>query len=97
VVRAEGKESDVSTTNSYWRRQAALAIVEAHAALPDDCTLAERKKAIDAAYPFGQRKYHPYKMWLLERRLYLIHHGERPASKAIQESPLERMMRRSGA
>lgn len=25
------------------------------------------KRAIDAAYPFGQRSCHPYKMWLEER------------------------------
>lgn len=24
--------------------------------------------AIDAAYPFGERAYHPYKVWLVERR-----------------------------
>lgn len=26
--------------------------------------------AVDAAYPFGERKYLPYKMWLLERKLF---------------------------
>lgn len=25
---------------------------------------------VDAAYPFGQRKYEPYKAWLKERRLF---------------------------
>ena len=27
--------------------------------------------SIDAAYPFGERKYSPYKMWLKVRRDYL--------------------------
>jgi len=29
----------------------------------------ELLRRIDAAYPFGERRYHPYKMWLEERRL----------------------------
>lgn len=32
--------------------------------LDDAATL----KHVDAAYPFGERAYHPYKMWLSERR-----------------------------
>lgn len=27
---------------------------------------AELKKLLSAAYPFGERAYHPYKMWLKE-------------------------------
>lgn len=34
-------------------------------------------KAIDAAYPFWYRKYHPYKMWLKERRLAMVALGLR--------------------
>jgi hypothetical protein len=45
-------------------------IAEVHARLPADITLAERKKAIFAAYPFGERNYHPYKMWLKAQREY---------------------------
>jgi len=26
----------------------------------------ERQKALKEAYPFGERKYHPYKVWLNE-------------------------------
>lgn len=28
----------------------------------------ELLKLVDAAYPFGQRQYHPYKVWLSERK-----------------------------
>lgn len=78
----------------YWQLAAELAIREAHEALPENATLAERKAAIDAAYPFGPRKYHPYKMWLKQRRAYLSKYGYISKSKALQESPLERLMRR---
>lgn len=31
--------------------------------------------AIDKAYPFGFRDYHPYKMWLIERRAAMVKLG----------------------
>lgn len=31
-------------------------------------TNAELLKLVDAAYPFGEREHHPYKVWLSERR-----------------------------
>ena len=81
-------------SRSYWRQQAAAAIREAHAAVPEGADIKERMKAIDAAYPFGQRKYHPYKMWLIERAEYLGAYGHNPKPKAVHESPLERLMGR---
>lgn len=35
----------------------------------------QRLKMVDAAYPFGERAYHPYKMWLKVRRSLLVGHG----------------------
>lgn len=29
------------------------------------------RKALKAAYPFGERKYHPYKIWLSEIQVQL--------------------------
>lgn len=37
----------------------------------DQTPRAEILDAIDAAYPFGQRTMHPYKQWLVERRLLI--------------------------
>lgn len=55
---------------SEWRKHAAYTIREAisncKTSNPGDI-----KKAIDAAYPFGVRAYHPYKIWLSERRIAL--------------------------
>ena len=38
-------------------------------------TPAQTAKEIDAAYPFGQRKHHPYKVWLRERKSFFAKHG----------------------
>jgi len=54
---------------SSWRQIAQKTIAEvinASGHYPDG--IAEMIKEIDAAYPFGERRYHPYKMWLKERR-----------------------------
>lgn len=59
-----------------WRLEARAAIQRAHAAVPDGASLAERKAAIDAAYPFGTRDCYPYKAWLVERREYLRRYGK---------------------
>lgn len=79
---------------SYWRAQARQAIYDADATVPDGADTKTRKRIIDAAYPFGQRKYHPYKMWLKERALYLEQCEPQTASWASHETPLERMKRR---
>jgi hypothetical protein len=81
---------------SRWADAARETIQTVHAALPDTATLAERRKAIDAAYPFGMRQYSPYKSWLKARREYLVRFGYVPRNSP-PESPLERMMRRAGA
>lgn len=55
---------------STWRaesRQIMARIASENPALKT----AELLKLIDAAYPFGQRKYWPYKQWLLERRAWI--------------------------
>jgi hypothetical protein len=50
---------------SYWRSKAApiiTRVLEETKGKPD----AEIRKALHDAYPFGPRKYHPYKIWLDE-------------------------------
>lgn len=79
----------------YWSDTAHRVIQEVHAGLLESATLAERRKAVDAAYPFGERAYGPYKAWLRARRWYLARYGYQPKSKALVESPMERMMRRA--
>lgn len=50
---------------SYWRVQAAPII---RRVLTETTGKSEReiRAALKAAYPFGPRKYHPYKIWLSE-------------------------------
>jgi hypothetical protein len=80
---------------SHWSDAARRTIQEVHRGLPENATLAERQAAIDAAYPFGERAYSPYKTWLRARREYLFRYGYQPKGKPLVESPLERMMRRA--
>lgn len=68
--------------SSNWRLAARSAIQGAIASLPPDCDRTELKKAIDAAYPFGSRENHPYKIWLSERKAFFIQLGIIPAPPA---------------
>ena len=77
-----------------WADEARRTIQEVHRSLPEGATLADRIKAVDEAYPFGERAYSPYKTWLKARREYLCRYGYQPKGKKIIESPLERMIRR---
>jgi hypothetical protein len=52
-------------SDSRWRNHAAPIIARVIAAHPDADERALRK-LISAEYPFGQRAYHPYKIWLDE-------------------------------
>lgn len=54
---------------SRWKRGARrviVAVIEASGEVSPSALLA----AVDHAYPFGQRKYEPYKCWLAERKLF---------------------------
>lgn len=82
--------------DSNWRLTARAAIQNAIASLPPNASPQQIKKAIDAAYPFGMRKYHPYKIWLSERKAYLLILGvpvparkkepEQSDSKGVQQT-----------
>ena len=52
--------------------------------IPADTPFKERKALIDAAYPFGERAYWPYKAWLKARKTYLAKHDP----SAPKPSPL---------
>jgi len=81
---------------SCWRAEADATIAGVHSLLPFDVSLSDRTKAIDAAYPFGVRQYHPYKIWLDARAKYLVQYGHvsrhkaNAAGRLAMLSPLER-------
>lgn len=58
---------------SRWRQEARAVMIRVvreqrdAGLLNDDVALL---RAVDAAYPFGEREHLPYKMWLLERKLF---------------------------
>jgi len=58
-----------------WYQKAQSVIADVHKSLPKDASLTDRGKALRDAYPFGQRRYHPYKMWCKAQREYLALYG----------------------
>lgn len=54
-----------------WSHIARATIEKVAATLPDDMPFKDRKAAISAAYPFGERQYWPYKAWCKARKTYL--------------------------
>lgn len=79
-------------SESHWRKTSAAIIANALAATQGQ-PLAKRIAAIDAAYPFGERRYHPYKMWLAERRVALDTiegYGKRPGRDDVDVCAIAR-------
>lgn len=56
---------------SEWRTRARQIIADVLNALPADATLKQKRKALQDAYPWGEREHHPYKMWLKEQAIAL--------------------------
>lgn len=54
-----------------WSKISRETIAEVAKTVPETATLRERKAAIFAAYPFGERAYWPYKAWCKAQREYL--------------------------
>jgi hypothetical protein len=57
-------------TESHWRRKAKTVITKVISEVGGE-DLKKLKRAISAAYPFGPRKMHPYKIWLDEVKFQL--------------------------
>lgn len=74
---------------SDWPTLARKAIRAVHDTLPPGTSLAARMAAIDAAYPFGERRHYPYKIWCRERRRYLIPYGYVPQNHAAGPGPVD--------
>lgn len=54
-----------------WSDKARETIARVHGSLPEGAPFKERKAAVKAAYPFGERSYWPYKAWCKAQREYL--------------------------
>lgn len=77
----------------HWRRTSAeiiAGVLKANEGRPE----AEIRKAISEAYPFGQRKYHPYKIWLSEiarqmgkNQMFKLRHPGRRQLMSIDPDP----------
>lgn len=76
-----------------WQAMSWEVINDTDQSIPSTATLQERAKAIRDAYPFGERKFHPYKVWLKAQRAYLARF--RKSSSDINPAhltPLEKLL-----
>lgn len=73
-----------------WSDHARAVIAHVHATLPDDMPFKERKKAIRAAYPFGERAYWPYKAWNKAVREYLRRYDPKTPPPPLVREMLQR-------
>lgn len=72
-------------SESHWRNTAAPIIAKVIAEHQGDAK--GMRKALRDAYPFGQRKYHPYKIWIDEVARQL---GRKPKLGTVGRRTLER-------
>ena len=70
---------------SAWHDKAYVAIYTAHSGMRHDVSFKDRKKRIDDAYPFGERKHFPYKAWLKERKAYLFKYDPKNAGPLFHD------------
>lgn len=69
-----------------WRQKAKPIIAAVIAAHP--LAGPERDKAMFDAYPFGERQYHPYKIWLDEIKAQTGRKGENTAQRKEREGQM---------
>ena len=66
-----------------WYLKARSVIAKLDADMPEKLTFQERKKLVQAAYPWGARENHPYKAWCKAQREYLARFDNRPMSDGL--------------
>lgn len=70
---------------SRWRARSRAVIAAAIAAYEGDVAdVSALRKHISAAYPFGPREHHPYKIWLSEVAATLKRLRSEPARPQVQ-------------
>lgn len=69
-----------------WTDRAFKHIAQLDAELGPDASYEERRAALRAGYPFGERKGWRYQAWLTAQREYLSRHDNRPLTQ--KDAPL---------
>lgn len=52
---------------SFWQREARKVVQRVMAELAPNATRKDAERALREAYPFGEREYWPYRVWLREQ------------------------------
>lgn len=69
---------------SYWRTHS-QEVIKKVIAENKGKSEAEIKKTISEAYPFGERKYHPYKIWLDEVKIQIGKKKKHPYRQPLRK------------
>lgn len=76
---------------SRWSDIARETVARVHASLPEGVSFKDRKAAIKASYPFGERNYWPYKAWCKAQREYLRRYDPKaPTPPLVREMLADR-------
>jgi len=70
------------TQKSLWRLKSRAVILQVIADNPD-ADPAKLRMLVSQAYPFGERRYHPYRIWLSEVKR-LLGSKERPQPTSVR-------------
>lgn len=81
---------DDMATTWYQIAERTIKDVQRQAAAEGITNATEILRLVDAAYPFGQRKYHPYQQWLKARRELLQLPKSKSAADCAKLSAWER-------
>lgn len=79
---------------SQWRRKAKAVITKVIREVGSE-NLNELRRAISVAYPFGERRFHPYRIWVDEVRLQLAQF--QPPGKQVGRKKRKSRKRRGNA
>lgn len=77
----------MSEFSHTWRCRARRVIVRVLEELPVGVDLKTKRTALRQAYPFGERRGWPYKVWLVEVRLQLAIDAPQSQGEPILDSP----------
>lgn len=85
-------------TQTWKQRAQDVILAVMRGALADAVSREEMLRRVDSSYPFGERKYYPYRAWLEVRRALLFESAEpyKPVPNRAQHPSEARKMRTAG-
>jgi hypothetical protein len=79
-----------------WLNHTLKTIEQVHATIAPDATEEEARKALSAAYPFGERAMSPYKTWCYRVNCYLAKRYPSGKAAGLLRAKMRRKIERPG-